>query len=351
MKNKRLLLMLCVALSPTLAQASEMPDAKPIEACKRIPGTPGPEDIALSRASRTLYVSSHDRRNFEKTGKLFALDLSKPTEELKVTELPTAYPASFRPHGVSLVADGGSEKLYVISHAGLEDAANTIEVFEKTPQGFAHIKTLKSPLLDGPNDLHALPDGRIFVSNDHGPGGKFSHFIDDLFRRERSRIAYFDGKEWSYLGPAVAGGNGILHSVENGREFLYRSAFFTQAVIKYELIKTADGKADLKEIQRIPTGGGPDNLEPDGQGNIHVAAHPSVFRFLLHLFSPNNVSPTRIERFSTASGAPVPVYVNRGDEISAASTGLVFENRLILSQVFEDFLLVCPLGEPPVSAK
>lgn len=242
MKNKLLPLLTFAVLSLSQAApalAGEMPDAKPLAGCKRISGTPGPEDIALSRANRTLYVSSHDRRHFEKTGKLLAVDLSKPTDDLKATELQITYPSGFRPHGMSLVADAGSEKLYVISHAGLEDAKHTIEVFAKTTQGFSHVKTLKSPLLDSPNDLYALPDGRIFVSNDHGPGGKFSQFIEDLFRLERSRISYFDGKEWSYLDPAVAGGNGILHSIENGREYLYRSAFFANAVIKLNCSRRA----------------------------------------------------------------------------------------------------------------
>jgi hypothetical protein len=36
------------------------------------------------------------------------------------------------------------------------------------------------------------------------------------------------------------------------------------------------------------------------------------------------------------------LYANDGSEISAASTAVIQDKRMIMSQVFEDFLLVCP---------
>jgi hypothetical protein len=343
--------LIALSLLPFCVSVQASDAEKPLPNCRRVLSTPGPEDIALSRPSRTLYVSSHDRRNFGTTGKLYSVDLSKPLAELTAVAVAANYPAEFRPHGMSWVMEGGKERLYVISHAGLDGAKHTIEVFEKTDSGLAHIRTLKSPLLDSPNDLHVLPDGRIFVSSDHGPGGKFSQLIDDLFNRERSRISYFDGKDWSYLGPSVASGNGVFYSVENGREYLYRAVVFDRAIVKYELIKGGDGKPDLKEVRRIALSGGPDNIEPDDKGNLYVATHTSFFRFFFHTLSPNNLSPTHIDRVAISSGSVEPVYTNGGTEIPGASTGLAFENKLFVSQVFEDFLLVCPLGEPPLSAK
>ena len=305
---------------------------------------PGPEDMALNRRTQWLYVSSHNRRHAEETGKLFALDLNQSDAELKPQPLNVQYPPHFKPHGMSGFEQGGKQRLFVSSHPLLEGAAekHTIEVFEGTGLNFTHVQTLKSPLLDSPNDIQALPDGRIFVSNDHSAGGGAKRWWEDAMRSKTSRVSYFDGKNWSYIGPAVAGGNGVLVNQENGKEYLYRSAFFENAVVKYEIVKTAQGTTDLQEVARIPVEHGPDNLELDGQGNLLVAVHPSVFRFLMHLASAGQKSPSQIMKINLTSRQVDKVYANEGSEISAASTAVVLNKRMVLSQVFEDFLLVCP---------
>lgn len=328
---------------PLAPAARAEADPLPAQGCRRVPGVPGPEDLALDRSTGLLYVSSHDRRDFATLGKIHVVDLNAPIEALTAQDWSLRYPPDFRPHGMSLVTQQGVLRLYVISHTLREDQPHTLEVFEQGPTGWTHRRTLAAPQLDNPNDLHALPDGRIFVSNDHGPGGKFSQWVEDLFRLERSRIAYFDGRQWSYLGPALNYGNGIYLHAEGGRETLYRASVTARAVVRYTFTHNAQGQPELHEVDRIPTAGGPDNLEPDGQGNLHVAVHPSFSRFFLHRLSRNFLSPARIQRVHLQSGAVQTVYDNDGDAISGASTGLVFGDKLVISQVFEDFLLVCPV--------
>ena len=318
---------------------------RPIQACFKIHGMPGNEDLALHRAKKMLYISSHNRRNFMELGKIFSIDLSKPDAELRPKTLTANYPPNFRPHGMSLVEGSGKEKLYVISHTTQEDDAHTVEVFEIDGENFSHINTMKNPNLNSPNDLFALPDGRIFVSNDHGPGGAISQKMDDIFKRKRSKIAYFDGKDWWSLGPGVAFGNGIFYRKEGEREFIYQSAFMSSAVIKFELIQDTNGKPDLKEVERFDIGSGPDNLELDVDGKIFLTAHPSVFRFLRHVSSAENFSPTQAFKIDPEKKTIEEIYANEGEEISAGSTALPFNKRLILSQVFEDFLLICPMQE------
>lgn len=334
--------LLAQGASCAVAAGYESLESRPIAGCFKLHGMPGPEDMALNRATKTLYVSSHNRRNFEENGKLFSIDLSKPDAKLRPSALSITYPPNFKPHGMSRVEEASKERLYVISHAGLEGAPHTIEVFERTGETFAHIKTIKDPALENPNDLQALSDGRIFVSNDHGLGGKFRHLVDDLLRLKRSRVSYFDGTNWSLIGPPLSLGNGILYQKESDKEYIYRSGFSDASVIKYEIIKTPENKTDLKEVSRFEIGNGPDNLELDEQGRMLAAAHPSVFKFLRHVSSPANFSPTQIVRINLNKGTMEEIYANHGEEISAASTALTFNKHLILSQVFEDFLLVCP---------
>ena len=312
--------------------------------CLKLHGMPGPEDLALSRSKKWLYVSSHNRRHVEETGKLFAVDLSKPDAELKPQALRVQYPPHFKPHGISLVEQGGQQRLYVISHPLLagEGEKHTIEIFEGAELNFTHVKTLKSPLLDSPNDVQAMPDGRIFVSNDHSAAGGARRWWDDAMRSKTSRISYFDGKDWSYIGRPVAGGNGVLVNMESGKEYLYRSAFFENAVVKYEIVKTEQGVTDLQEVARINVEHGPDNLELDEQGRLLVAVHPSVLRFLMHLASGSQKSPSQIMKINLANQQVEKVFADDGGKISAASTAVVSDKRMILSQVFEDFVLVCP---------
>ena len=315
------------------------------KSCFKVHGMPGPEDVALNRSKKWLYVSSHNRRHFEDSGKLFAIDLSKPDVELKPLALDVQYPPHFKPHGMSLVElAGGKVLLYVISHHLLEGDAemHTVEVFEGAELNFTHVRTLKSPLLVSPNDLQAMPDGRIFVSNDHAAAKGFRRTWDDATKNKTSRISYYDGKAWSYIGRPVAGGNGVLVRKEGDKEYLYRSAFFENAVVKYEIVKPEQGGSDLQEGARMNVEHGPDNLELDEQGNLLVAVHPSVFRFLMHLTSAGQNSPSQIVKINLANQQSRLVYANDGGEISAASTAVVLDNRMIVSQVFEDFLLVCP---------
>ena len=332
-----------LAACSIMAQAVDMP--LPAPACVKVHGMPGPEDVALNRSKKWLYVSSHNRRHAEENGKLFALDLSKPDAELKPVALNLQYPPHFKPHGMSLVElSGGKERLYVISHP-LQDGESemhTIEVFEGAGLNFTHVQTLKSPLLVSPNDLHATPDGRVFVSNDHAVAKGFKRAWDNLMRNKTSRLTYYDGKAWSFIGRPVAFGNGVLVKKEGDKEYLYRSAFFENAVVKYEIVKSDQGLTELQEVARINVEHGPDNLELDEQGNMLVAVHPSLFRFLMHATSAPQKSPSQVMKINLANQQVEKIYVDDGGEISAASTAVVQDKRLIISQVFEDFLLVCP---------
>lgn len=331
------------------AQAADMPmaltKASTNQSCLKVHGMPGPEDMALNRSKKWLYVSSHDRRHIEDTGKLFAIDLSKPDAELKPLALNVQYPPHFKPHGMSLVElAGGKERLYVISHPMLEGESemHTIEVFEGAGLNFTHLQTLKSPLLVSPNDLYAMPDGRVFVSNDHAVAKGFKRGWDNLMRNKSSRVSYYDGKAWSFIGRPVAFGNGVLVKKEGDKEYLFRSAFFENTVVKYEIVKNDQGLIDLQEVARMNVEHGPDNLELDEQGNMLAVVHPSVFWFLLHATSAQHKSPSQVMKINLANQQVERIYADNGAEISAASTAVVLDKRLIVSQVFEDFLLVCP---------
>ena len=312
----------------------------PIEGCKRIQGTPGPEDIAIDRETGILYVSSHERRGALVDGKLFQINLNSTTEPVPIL-IDTNYPKNFRPHGISLMKKNGKSLLYVISHVDLESPVHTIEVFQMEKTKTTHIETILSQTLISPNDLHVLSDGRIFVSNDRGSGSEFRAYMDVLFGIKRSQISYFDGKTWKLFQDGVTLGNGILYKKVNGKEYLYRAATTPEKIYKYELIQTGT-ETSLKEVKVLSFDTGPDNLEEDEEGNIYFAAHKSMFRFLKHKDNADYPSPSQIFVIDK-NDSTKEIYANDGTEIPSSSTGLKYKDRLYISQVFNPFILSCPL--------
>lgn len=311
--------------------------------CEKISGTPGPEDLAIDRETGILYISSHERREKNKTGFLYTLDVKK---EAKIpVKIETNYPDKFAPHGIFLATVLGVKKLYVLSHPKLIGGnEHTIEIFKIEKDKFIHEATLKNELLLSPNDLFVTQDGKIFVSNDVPAGVGLGQIVHVLLRLNSSPISYYNGKDWSLLSEKTAFGNGILIKKENGKDYLYRSSHVYESVLKYELSYPNTGAPDLKLVKKIELGSGPDNLEEEESGNILVAGHKSNMRFMAHAGNKEKTSPTQIFRIF-AEGTTKEIYANDGDEISAASTGLSYKNKLFISQVFEPFILSCTLDK------
>ncbi|TGK01353.1 arylesterase [Leptospira langatensis] len=336
-------ILLGLALSACSGDLKEIP----LKNCSQISGLPGPEDIAVDRTAGLLYISSHERRISDQEGKLYYMDLNSDKPEPKLLE--TNYPKSFRPHGISLLVQGGKQKLYVISHI-TPYKEHSIEVFERTeaPKGnskvgkWTHIQTLKDPTITSPNDLFVASENEIYVSNDHGSGGYMTYLFNDIFRMKRAEIAYFDGKTWTSLGNPLYFGNGIiLVKREDGKEFLYRSDIGTNSVLKFPLTRQA-GKIVLGEPKSIFLDSAPDNLEIDEKGTIYVAAHKFLFQFLKHARNKDTPSPTQV--FTIFPDDTIQeVYANSGAQIPAASTALTYKQKILISQVFNDFILECNL--------
>jgi sugar lactone lactonase YvrE len=318
-------------------------DPKGPKNCEKISGTPGPEDLAIDRETGILYISSHERREKNKTGYIYTLDLKKETKT--PVKIETNYPEKFAPHGIFFANISGVKKLYVISHPRLIGGnEHTIEIFKIEKEKLIFEATLKNELLLSPNDLFVTQDGKIFVSNDVPSGSQFGQIVHVLLRLNSSPISYYNGKDWSLLSEKTAFGNGILIKKENGKDYLYRSSHVYESVLKYELNYSSTLEPQLKLVKKIELGAGADNLEEEENGNILVAGHKSNMRFMAHAGNKEKTSPTQIFRIF-ADGTTKEIYSNDGEEISGASTGLSYKNNLYISQVFDPFILSCTVAE------
>ncbi len=182
--------------------------------CRLISGVIGPEDFEYLPQEKGLVVSSLDRRAPEDTsGGLYWIDLTKPPEEQVAEPIVTNYPGHFKPHGLTFQPTEEGGRLFVISHPERGEWPHTIEVFSLTSaktssngtHEWKHIQTLTDELLISPNDLVALSDGSLFISNDFQDlgGGIAGLFVDTLLRRKRAPLVYYNGNEFTDLDANV----------------------------------------------------------------------------------------------------------------------------------------------------
>lgn len=315
---------------------------KPWEGCKKIVGTPGPEDLDFVPGRSEILVSSHDRRGGRKAlGAMYSFFWQEEAQKGVLQKWEISYPENFRPHGISYAKIQGKDTVAVISHTLQEENPHTIEVFEVEGGTWKHKRTLQDPSLTSPNDLFLTESGEIFVSNDNGTSKTLPKLWEMVTGKANADISYFDGNSFRPLGVPVVLGNGIFVYRREKKEILLRSVFSEKAIREYEILRTSTG-LELKYLGSIPIGSGPDNLMPEEKGTIWLAAHPSVYKFILHSISAWNEAPTQVFRLQPEAKQVELVYANRGNQIPAGSTALPVGKNVFISQVFEDYFLICP---------
>ena len=90
---------------------------------------------------------------------------------------------------------------------------------------------------------------------------------------------------------------------------------------------------------------GPDNLEIDADGLIWIGSHPQILKILPHGEDPTKLSPSQVLRVDPA-GDVDEVYLNAGEQLSAASVAAVRGSRLLIGQIFGNGFLDCEMTQP-----
>jgi hypothetical protein len=324
------------------------------QSCQKISRTPGPEDFELIRLKNQtqMIISSHDRRNFDSNGKLYKINLeshllakSKFNSSYLVEPLHVdRYPENFKPHGISSSYKNGKLRLYVISHPNLKEKKNTIEIFELGNEktfSWKYMGELVNEKLSHPNDLYALPEERLLISNDGDSVNAFLFFINFIFKRATAEITYYENGKYYIADEKVPFGNGIYYEEIESEKRLYRSSHLDKSIYVYD-VKWIENYQPMLTLQfKIPFDGGPDNIMKNEYG-FYVATHPSNLAFLNHVKSAENYAPSMIYKIEKLTNTKL-IYSNEGKEISAASTAVAYKNKLFIAQVFEDFILACEI--------
>lgn len=306
---------------------------------------PGPEDFDLQRngpRGPRLIISSQDRRNRKKpAGQLILMDLNgterdrpRPATILGRDELP-----ELRPVGISLVEKPDQTLLYVI-HSG--DRDRWIERYVVDGDTLHYDGKLSDPLIATPNDLIALPNGEVYVSNAGLVRNPVSNLFAMLFRRKRGSVVHFDGQHWTSLLPHALFPNGL--AVDPTLQYLFINLFGAKRILIYD--RTA--RAFLPH--EIQLDAHPDNLLWEIPGErLNVACHRSQWRTGFHIASKRFHAPSvgfRIDPAAAIAGQPAVTPLYDLPRFDASSTALAFDGRVYVSQLIEPFIVVVPEERP-----
>jgi hypothetical protein len=296
-------------------------------------------DIAVDRSRGLAYLSYLERRAptgaKPALGTVMLVDLNAPAPRPRAAL--SIDPPDFRPLALSLYTPpSGPQRLFVISHP--RDKFYTIEILEQTSTGaFAPLETLRDPLLVAPRAIVALGPRQFYLANESATGA-VARFAELLLRRARSTITYYDGKSMRRVATDLAAGTGIATSPDLAR--IYASEAFARRVSVYAR-DAASG--DLRFERAVELGSMPAHIGVDERVNLWVAAQPNRFAFLRHLQDATRLAPAQVFEVVPGEWQATEVYLNLGEQLSAASAAARSGDTLLIGAVFDHKLLMCKL--------
>lgn len=309
--------------------------------CQQVGGVVGPEDLVIHPDTNMAYISAYDRRAVTKgrpaeTG-VYAYDLN--VERPRPRLLVSGPGEDFRPHGLSLyTSPNGDDRLFVINHAKGE---HSIEIYSIEKDRLSHVKTIRDPLLISPNDIVAVGPEQFYVTNDHKHRSGLKRIAEDYLRLSGSNVVYFDGQHFSIAAEGFQYANGINVSLDQKTLYLSTTVGKKIHVFKRDI---RSGILEKTEVKAFDTG--LDNIDIDATGAIWITGHPKLLTFVSHAKDPQLISPSQILKVSRNHFGGFEyeeVYLNLGEELSAASVAVVKSNRMLVGSVFDAKILDCQL--------
>lgn len=312
-------------------------NAQNVEYTRKLPTAFGPEDLVYDNYDgRDRLLISASSRWLEKKEQGAILTMNPHTGYDEVLPIKNENkPFFFSPHGIDLVKENdGKVYLYVISHEPVDSSLRhkviKMEVFDDY---LNVVEIFEDEHFISPNDITAKPDGSFYLTND----SKRDHMnlgmaLEKIFRVRTSKITYKSPDDkYSFVAKNLAYANGIC----NRNDTLWVSTTQKKNLIAYQVL--ADGS--LEKLGNLTKIKGLDNLCLQGNW-LYTAAHPSFGKFLKHAKPDRlSISPCDIYRVNIKTGEQELLFSNDGGIISAASTALPIGEKVIVGQVFADFLL------------
>lgn len=305
-------------------------------ACQRIETGPGPGDLLIQhesgQASRLL-ISSHDRRHFSRGGDILAYH---PGSGQLITLTRVGEPEGFRlrPHGMDLVQRDGRWLLYVISHdRDLISDLHAVAIYELSGNTLKFQQLLRSPLLSAADDLAVAENGDIYATNERETGSSIVELI--FLERKANVVLYRSGSGWRKVADELAFANDVLLQ----GNAVWVSQTIGEGLMRYQ--RRPDGS--LSAGEQVTNLSLIDGLREARNGHLLATRHPSLIRLGLHWQRAVGSAPSAVYDVNPQNGASSVLFQDDGSHIGAVSSAVQLDNRLYLGQLFDPYLLSCPL--------
>lgn len=305
----------------------------------RIPTGAGPEDLVLDtftvEGRLIISCNAHRLREEAPQGDIYMLDLE--ADSLVSAVLPRLEEPEgldFHPHGIYLTPDERNEHyyLFVISHNDKEKKHSVIK-YELLEDALVFQQEYQNPLITSPNSVAALPDGSFYITNDLGKRGST---WQALMKMKTGSIVYCtaDG-QCATAANKLGYANGLLLQ---DKHYLYTTTTRQGKVFRYVL----EYNGNLLDRQKVGKMNGGDNIRFDDDDLIGTA-HVRILKFAKHFKKAHKKAPSVVYRINPETQERTVLYANDGEQISAASTAVVYKNHLYIGQVFESYIVQVPL--------
>ena len=316
--------------------------------CKKIEGIIGAEDIKVDNLSGLAFISSNDRRAYNKKinirGNIFLIDLNS-NDLIPINITTKIEPIDFHPVGISLIRKSNTNirKNNFILYAINQKIANIknqfeIVVFEFENNKLTYKKSISFPELNYGNSLINLDEeNKFIVSNEFGSKTKIGQFFEFLFKLPKSNVVYYDantGKSKVILDN-LRFANGLEWGA-NKKSF-YIAESNGDKVSHYFFDKDNLTLKFNREFKVI----GPDNLFLDNDENIWVASHINEYAFIKNAIDPKNFAPSKIVSINTKTNNIDEKFLSKGEDLSAASGLVIYKNKVLIGSTFDNKILFC----------
>ena len=306
---------------------------------------PGTEDLDIDYQKGLLFVSSTDRWEQLKgkpvEGGIYLLQLDSGIAPRK---LPTTYKGVFRPHGISFFSKEGGDYLFVVNHRSDDDSY--VELFQFKNDTLFYKKSFSDRLLFSPNDVVGVDSNQFYVTNDHGTKKGKGRMAEDYLRLPWSYLLYYNGAQFTKAYEGLTYGNGV--NVSNDGSKLYVTHTTGRELLTFSRNKQT---GELKLLDKLNLESGLDNIHVDDEGNLWIASHPKMLKFIGHAKDSINKSPSQVFKLTPATNGTdytvEEVYLNEGEQLSGSSVAVQYKNELLVGVVFDHKVLRATLTKKP----
>jgi hypothetical protein len=297
---------------------------------------PGPEDMVLDTffSQPRLIISCNARRSDE-TPFAEIMQYNLLTGEKSILKRQNDWSKNFNPHGIDIKKIDNTVWLYVISHNYRENKQEII-IYKLFENHLEYVDTYSHKLIISPNDVSIASDASFYVTND---ARKRNNMLEKIFAKRSSTIIHHEingNREVKVAAKNLAYANGVLCL----DSIVYISTTQRKELIEY----CTQSNGTLLKNKKLARIKGMDNISLYGDWLI-VPAHLKFIKFIKHVSSSKNKSPSVVFAINRITGEQKVLFSDDGKKISAASTALIYDGHLYISQVFDDFILKVALKE------